>query len=80
MVQLAGSLARPDDPAPKDLEEPAVPGVAGNLTNNCVNRHNMAVNVVFFDGHAETVKLPNLWTVKWSANWTRTEPQVVPGK
>jgi prepilin-type N-terminal cleavage/methylation domain-containing protein/prepilin-type processing-associated H-X9-DG protein len=73
--------SKEDDPAPKDInfEDPSAGPVLG-LGDACLNRHNMAVNVVFFDAHAETVKLQNLWTLKWSANWTRTEPQVVPGK
>jgi prepilin-type N-terminal cleavage/methylation domain-containing protein/prepilin-type processing-associated H-X9-DG protein len=67
-----------NDPAPRDLENPSAS--TGGLFSVCINRHNMAVNVVFFDGHAETVKLPNLWTLKWTANWSRTTPAVVPGK
>jgi prepilin-type N-terminal cleavage/methylation domain-containing protein/prepilin-type processing-associated H-X9-DG protein len=33
----------------------------------CVNRHNMACNVAFYDGHAATIQLGNLWTLQWSA-------------
>jgi prepilin-type N-terminal cleavage/methylation domain-containing protein/prepilin-type processing-associated H-X9-DG protein len=33
----------------------------------CLNRHNMAVNVAFYDGHAATIQLGNLWTLQWSA-------------
>jgi prepilin-type N-terminal cleavage/methylation domain-containing protein/prepilin-type processing-associated H-X9-DG protein len=31
----------------------------------CMARHGKAINVAFFDGHAETIKLPNLWKLKW---------------
>jgi len=30
-----------------------------------------AVNVGFFDGHAQLVKLPKLWTLTWHAQWTQ---------
>lgn len=62
-------------PTPND---PYVPNYRGsvftNLTGVAINRHKMAVNVSFFDGHVETVGLRNLWTLKWSADWTRTRP------
>jgi prepilin-type processing-associated H-X9-DG protein len=32
----------------------------------CMKRHGSAINVVFMDGHAETVKLANLWSLYWS--------------
>jgi prepilin-type processing-associated H-X9-DG protein len=31
-----------------------------------------AINVSFFDGHVESVKLYNLWTLKWHKNWVPT--------
>jgi prepilin-type N-terminal cleavage/methylation domain-containing protein/prepilin-type processing-associated H-X9-DG protein len=37
-----------------------------------------AVNMTFYDGHAEAVKLENLWTLQWHANWVN--PPVRPGK
>ena len=70
--------ARPDDPVPADLETRATS--TGGLDRVCLNRHNMAVNVSFFDAHAETVKLGNLWTLKWAAGWSRTTPALVPAK
>jgi prepilin-type processing-associated H-X9-DG protein len=38
-----------------------------------MDRHNLAVNVSFVDGHAATVPLKELWTLKWSADW-RSRP------
>jgi prepilin-type processing-associated H-X9-DG protein len=32
----------------------------------CIARHGQAINIVFFDGHAETVPLANLWGLQWS--------------
>ena len=43
----------------------------------CISRHGRAVNIVFFDGHGETVLLPNLWVLNWNSQWTPT-PQIVP--
>ena len=34
-----------------------------------VARHGFAINVVFADGHAETVQLPDLWKLKWHSLW-----------
>jgi prepilin-type N-terminal cleavage/methylation domain-containing protein/prepilin-type processing-associated H-X9-DG protein len=36
------------------------------------------INVMFYDGHAELVKLEKLWTLQWNANWIN--PAVRPGK
>ena len=36
------------------------------------------VNMNFYDGHTELVKLENLWTLTWNANWVA--PAVRPGK
>jgi prepilin-type N-terminal cleavage/methylation domain-containing protein/prepilin-type processing-associated H-X9-DG protein len=41
---------------------PVGPGV----NNYCLDRHGMAVNLVFLDGHAEHVPLNQLWNLKWS--------------
>jgi len=32
----------------------------------CIDRHKMAINSSFADGHAEKVKLENLWSLKWN--------------
>jgi prepilin-type processing-associated H-X9-DG protein len=65
--------------APSDLESGLnAQGQTGGTTV-CIDRHSMAVNVGFMDGHAENVKLPDLWTLRWAPNWTRSMPQRVPG-
>jgi hypothetical protein len=28
-----------------------------------------AENIAFYDGHAQSVKLDNLWQLYWSADW-----------
>jgi prepilin-type N-terminal cleavage/methylation domain-containing protein/prepilin-type processing-associated H-X9-DG protein len=37
-----------------------------------------AVNMIFYDGHAESVKLEKLWSLQWHLNWVT--PAVRPGK
>ena len=36
----------------------------------------MAINVGFMDGHATTVSLPDLWTLRWHAEW---DSKQIPG-
>jgi len=38
---------------------------AFNLRNNLPG----AINMTFYDGHGEAVKLEKLWTLQWHANW-----------
>ncbi|HTV47335.1 MAG TPA: prepilin-type N-terminal cleavage/methylation domain-containing protein [Phycisphaerae bacterium] len=42
----------------------------------CVARHSAGVNVTFYDGHAATIALGNLWTLQWSS----TPPSPVTSK
>jgi prepilin-type N-terminal cleavage/methylation domain-containing protein len=65
------------DTVPSDLQNPATTLNFVLLGSTCMDRHSMAVNVAFLDQHVETVKLGNLWTLKWSADWTRTTPEIV---
>ena len=32
------------------------------------------MNITFFDGHAEAVKLGDLWALQWSGAWPRGTP------
>src|SRR5262249_13351196 len=62
-----------EDPGPADLDNHPINRVV-------LNRHNMAVNVSFLDGHADTVKLKDLFTLSWSANWVTTSIPTLPAK
>jgi prepilin-type N-terminal cleavage/methylation domain-containing protein/prepilin-type processing-associated H-X9-DG protein len=42
----------------------------------CIDRHSMAVNVAFMDGHAERVPLAGLWKLKWSEGFRPREVTV----
>jgi prepilin-type N-terminal cleavage/methylation domain-containing protein/prepilin-type processing-associated H-X9-DG protein len=60
------------DAPPANLYSPAggpPMAIGNNWTRVCMARHNMAINVSFADGHAETVDLPNLWNLRWHSQW-----------
>jgi prepilin-type processing-associated H-X9-DG protein len=44
-------------------------GRNSSMARVCVDRHNGRSLVVFNDGHAEAVELPNLWTLHWHKYW-----------
>lgn len=48
------------------------PTIADHMGRFCLNRHNMAVNLSFMDGHGETIQLKNLWTLTWNTQWGNT--------
>lgn len=58
---------------PYDQDAPPSDLIAGDGTHKeglfmgrfCIDRHDMKVNVGFVAGHADTVKLEELWTLKW---------------
>lgn len=35
----------------------------------CIDRHKMAINIAFADGHAGRVELANLWKLKWNKSF-----------
>jgi prepilin-type N-terminal cleavage/methylation domain-containing protein/prepilin-type processing-associated H-X9-DG protein len=43
---------------------------SGDMDNVATQRHGKFVNVSFVDGSARTMKLPELWGLKWHATWT----------
>jgi prepilin-type N-terminal cleavage/methylation domain-containing protein/prepilin-type processing-associated H-X9-DG protein len=46
--------------------------LAYSFQRGCINRHIGAINVAFADGHAERVRLPDLWGLNWSSTWVPT--------
>ncbi len=56
-----GNFNSRSDVAPPDKEK-RYNTSAGRF---CIDRHNLAVNVCFMDGHVETVGLKGLWDLKW---------------
>jgi prepilin-type processing-associated H-X9-DG protein len=59
------------DPVPTNLQIPARPNIDSGVTEYCIDRHQMAVNFVFADGHGEPVPLAELWNLKWSQTFVR---------
>jgi prepilin-type processing-associated H-X9-DG protein len=54
------------DPVPTNLQIPTPSNGAQGVAEFCIDRHTMAVNIVFLDGHAEHVPLARLWKLDWS--------------
>ena len=44
------------------------------LASACIARHGRAVSVAFFDGHAETTALQQLWMLSWHVGWQPPNP------
>lgn len=67
-------MPKPTDAAPANLQNPG-PTTAGDasLARAVMDRHAMAVNVSFLDGHVEKVRLQHLWSLSWSAKWLKTD-------
>lgn len=72
------SLGLPEDTdtVPSDLIHPLPwysgigprpKGPRGSMALFCIDRHRLAVNAVFLDGHAERVSLADLWKLRWNA-------------
>ncbi len=64
------SWPKPTDPVPSNLNGGVLNDPVNGINSYCINRHDMAVNVVFADGHAEHVTLGDLWTLHWSPYFT----------
>jgi len=45
-----------------------------------IKRHpNATVNVTFMDGHAEPIRMPDLWQYDWHNEWVDPAEKVIPG-
>jgi len=71
-------FALPTDPAKypvANLQDPNQTDPTKHPINRVIlNRHDRAINVAFMDGHAETVKLPDLYRLNWTLNWSPPLP------
>jgi len=47
-----------------------------NVGRYCLDRHNMAINMGFVDGHVEGVPLEELWKLKWHRGFKFTEMKI----
>jgi len=72
--------------APADLVNGAISGQSASANANshmaryCIDRHSKSINVGFADNHAETVKLTELWGLRWNAKWTPMNAPKLPLK
>ena len=58
---------------PYDLQYPADDVGFGRI---CIDRHKLAVNLSFADGHAGLVKLEDLWYLRWNKAFEPTDVKV----
>jgi len=59
----------PGDALPIDLENGFYDPSVDQMGRMCTRRHARLVNVSFLDGHAESIGLPQLWTLEWHKGW-----------
>jgi prepilin-type N-terminal cleavage/methylation domain-containing protein/prepilin-type processing-associated H-X9-DG protein len=61
--QWVDAVPGPWNPVPPPPYAGGIVNQVSSMARLCVNRHDMAINVVFADGHVEHVALGNLWTL-----------------
>jgi prepilin-type N-terminal cleavage/methylation domain-containing protein/prepilin-type processing-associated H-X9-DG protein len=75
------TVASPNPPAAPNGSNTNVytGGPSEQMGRFCVSRHvGLTTNVVFVDGHAESIALPALWSLNWHNAWVPPAPPVVP--
>ena len=45
-----------------------------------IDRHGMATNIVYVDGHAEKVKLKDLWMQRWNKGFNTQKVELTRGE
>jgi prepilin-type processing-associated H-X9-DG protein len=48
------------------------------MAHFCVDRHDMAINAVFADGHTEKLGLRRLWYLAWHRGWVDGNARMPP--
>jgi prepilin-type processing-associated H-X9-DG protein/prepilin-type N-terminal cleavage/methylation domain-containing protein len=56
------------------IPDQSAAGMKGHMGRFAIARHGRAVNVVFVDGHAQTVPLRELWSLYWFPRYTAPDP------
>jgi len=69
------------DSLPQDWQEVPVDLYGGGeddvgFSRVCIDRHKMAINLSFADGHAGRVQLEDLWKLKWNKKFEPVDVQV----
>jgi prepilin-type N-terminal cleavage/methylation domain-containing protein/prepilin-type processing-associated H-X9-DG protein len=65
------------DTPPTNLEQPLSTS-SNEMCRVCIDRHRNAVNMIFLDGHGETITLADLWQQRWSNAFVPTTVAVPP--
>ena len=68
---------RDTDRPPPDLSGRHWQGVGG-MARVFVNRHNLAIDIVFSDGHVGKHKLENLWSLRWHRGFRIRQKTAIP--
>jgi prepilin-type N-terminal cleavage/methylation domain-containing protein/prepilin-type processing-associated H-X9-DG protein len=74
------------DPAPPNLFDGDIANQKGAISwgfknymaRFCIDRHNKRINMIFADGHGETILLSSLWQLKWHAEYDINTPTPAP--
>jgi prepilin-type N-terminal cleavage/methylation domain-containing protein/prepilin-type processing-associated H-X9-DG protein len=68
-------------PRTGDDSAPTLDGADGGMARMCIDRHPDGINVAFMDGSVRTIKLPDLWSLKWHKEWkTPQHPPLLPSR
>lgn len=57
----------------RNIDDPWSKGWVNMLSRSSIDRHSMSVNVLMLDGVAVKTDLADLWKLKWSKNFKRTD-------
>jgi prepilin-type N-terminal cleavage/methylation domain-containing protein len=68
-----------DDDTPPEYDGHQYRGDDNAMNRFCLNRHSGAVNVIFMDYHVEKVSLKQLWTLRWSKDFSKINPWTTAG-
>ena len=63
-----------DDDTPPQYDGHQMRPDADAMNRFCLNRHNGTVNAVFIDYHVQPVGLKQLWTLRWSRDFSPVNP------
>ena len=68
-----------DDDTPHEFDDHQYRGDDNAMNRYCLNRHSGSINAIFMDYHVEKVGLKQLWTLKWSKDFSKVNPWTVAG-
>ena len=69
---------RESDAPPTTAAQLLSGGTGIGLGRFTISRHDKSINIAFFDSHADNIKLKDLWTLRWHAQWSQTTSVAIP--